>query len=987
MVVENNKRLKSIFMLLLLLATLTPLPLYSGVVTSQQDVTVIQVPQEDKVESMRPVLVFVNAVGNVVLDISFNIVVKLDKSLPGILLPTPLAQSFSIPMMPLPASGGYSVAIIPGLPAYNFIFDVPLVGKATLTISSSVKYTIMLNGSTMYIGDYTVQPIEYAKDLPPVVFTTVYDVLVNPGLFNETLGLAPAGWVVGANKEVVVIAAAIDDKDVPELKLEYSVSGGAWQSIPLENMLPQLDNVRNQVNEWLDTVEKAVKSIKNDFSLPRLGNSFRAGLGVIPGQEAGEYIRFRARAKDSADQISMSLTGLYYTVNTNSPTRILVIDPSVPLWLLKNNSIELAMYIENQVAYGVPAEVLKTTGNYSLVQRTLEQQGPPFFHYWNNLGRDYNVYIVYPGKGVRSSLESFKPHIIILSNLYLGLSNFTVLNWDLKDFDVLDDIVKYVKQNHAGVIVTHGTLSDWVIWSADCSSKVKVGSRGHVGEYLSDLNSVEEKTIAALLGLSELALWEYIRDSLATLICSGALLALGIPREAGAVVGSIPLLIPYIPFSGVLKATPEAQYVDWFLPSEFTITVPEAGTLFGFNAYTTIGWQLAQPRAVAYLAWNSLSGVREKASVAMNRYALLVENATSRFASRDKLFNYIDSAMNKWVRELYRAIVSSSIRGGDFSINVSLPEGVVDLNISLPREVLDSLLQKLPVKVIAVSSDGLAGIVVYDKFWDQNGYRSVYFSFEIEASPDPVARELLKQAVEWALKWEYKPVTELLGAVRVPRDIAENFKSIIDKLPGNATLTQSILLNEEGVSWIEIPATPGRTHIVIAHPTTDKVDVVQVVGECNVTLITSVNKVTVITIDVFSRGAIKVGLKASSDASLNPAYIQVKQEQPPTTPTTTLSPTPTPTETLPPSPTSTSTPTFPPPTATPSPTPTLSPTEVLPLPSTPVPTPTQSTTLTPALTAPPTQRPALDYTMLLAGVGVVVAIVIALVLARKKLSP
>jgi len=55
-----------------------------------------------------------------------------------------------------------------------------------------------------------------------------------------------------------------------------------------------------------------------------------------------------------------------------------------------------------------------------------------------------------------------------------------VLDWDLKDFDVLDDIIEYVKQNHAGVIVTHGTLSDWVICSEDCSSKVKAGSRGHV---------------------------------------------------------------------------------------------------------------------------------------------------------------------------------------------------------------------------------------------------------------------------------------------------------------------------------------------------------------------------------------------------------------------------------------------------------------------------------------------------------------------------
>jgi len=156
-----------------------------------------------------------------------------------------------------------------------------------------------------------------------------------------------------------------------------------------------------------------------------------------------------------------------------------------------------------------------------------------------------------------------------------------------------------------------------------------------------------------------------------------------------------------------------------------------------------------------------------------------------------------------------------------------------------------------------------------------------------------MASELLKQAVEWTLKWEYRLITELLGAVRVPKDVAENFKLIVERLPGNTTLSQNILLNEEGVSWIEISTVPGRLYVAIAHPTTDKVDIVYIVGDCNVTAVTSVNRITVLSIDVYSQGTIKIGLKALSDVSLNPAYIQVKQEQPPTTTTQPTTPTPT----------------------------------------------------------------------------------------------
>jgi len=901
--VGYKRCLKFISLIYLLLFTIMPFPQYYSVIAStQQAASITQIPQGNEVESMRPVIILVNTAGNVSLSVNIDINAKLNKSIPGVQLPTPLSTSFTIPLIPMPASSGYSVGAIPGLPAYSYVFDRPLIGKVALTITSSVSYSVLVNGSIVYRGSYVVQPLEYTGDLPPLVFAIVYDVFTNPDLINETLGLAPPGWVTGAGREVKVVAVAIDDRSVSDVKLEYSVSGGAWQTAPLEDMAPQLNDVRNLVNNWLSSVEAAVKSIKQDFSLSRLGVYFKVGLGVIPGQQLGKYVFFRASAVDTAGHATRSLLGLYYIVNTGSSTRILIVDPGVELWVLKNNTVELAETIGRYTAYGLPDKALETTRNYEMVQKMLEYHGPPFFHYWNNLGGVYNIYIAYPGGKLRDLLKTFKPGVIILSNLYLGLNVSTFLNWDLRDQGVLGDLINYVKQNHAGVIATHGVLSDWVVWSTDCSTKIKVGSRGHVGSSVSDINPVQEETVAALLGLNELALWEYARDSLASLICSGALVVAGVPvpPQVGALVGSTPFLIPYTPFSGVLKSTQEAQYAGWTLPGEFTVSIPEASSVFGFNAYTTIGWQLALPRAVAYTAWDKVAGVREKAANAMNRYAVLVENATGGFASRGDLYSYIDSAMNKWIKEWYRALASSTIKQGVFGLNVSLPQGVVEYNVSLPSKALEGLLQKLPVKVIAVSSDGLAGIVIHDKYWDQSGYRAVYFSFELEASNDTVANTLFKQAIEWTLKWEYKPITELLGSVRVPREIGDTFRNTIEKLAGEIVLNQSIVLNEEGVSWIVIPAKPGRVHIVVAHPTTDRVSVVGAEGGFSVVATTSINRVTTITLEVRVEASIRIGLKASSDESLNPAYVEVKQERAPGTTTTTSPPLTSPTTTLPP---------------------------------------------------------------------------------------
>ncbi|MGC8975547.1 MAG: hypothetical protein ACP5KB_05055, partial [Thermoprotei archaeon] len=207
------------------------------------------------------------------------------------------------------------------------------------------------------------------------------------------------------------------------------------------------------------------------------------------------------------------------------------------------------------------------------------------FHHWEYLGKYYNIYVVWPKSSVVEVLRGFRPGVIILNDLGLGVKYGGTWNWDLRDIvvegkPILEHIVSYVKQNHAGVIATHSTLSDEIVWLS-CESRVKLGARGHVGYNLNDIDVMDEKTVASLLGMPELALWEYVRDKVAETLCnlsktlsSTQLQLAATLMTAAVVVGSTPLQVPHIPWNGTLKATPEARDSGWDLPEAFVIEMP-----------------------------------------------------------------------------------------------------------------------------------------------------------------------------------------------------------------------------------------------------------------------------------------------------------------------------------------------------------------------------------------------------------------------------
>ena len=866
-------------------------PLISSSTSVQASLT--HTPEE--VYSWQPVLIFAHAIGvfdEIKLNATFTTNVDANVSFPG--LPYSESRSADLPLVPW-ASGWY-VTAIPGLPACTIEFKPPLLPAVKAWINSTVTYQLVIDGIAKAAGNYTVKEGVRALELPPVAVAMIYDVLEDPDLLNETQGLAPRGWVISAGESVNILITAFDDKGLDNVSFGYSVSGGAWIEVS-----PNPDPLMGTLKELVDAINNIIQHIVSiiPVDLPPIYIPLSIYNATIQGQTTGNYVLFRANATDVDANNFTSPMGFYYIVNKTSPTRILIVDPHVKLWLLQENVELLLKALKQHANYKLPADF---TGNMTLTTRVsevLERYGVVPFHHWELLGKHYNLYIAWPDERIVDLLKNqaeggFEPCVIFPSNLYLG-SNVTERlgpwNWDLKDIkidgkSVLEHIIGYVKQRHAGLIATHGTLSDWIVWlDCDPSQHYKVGTRGHVGNTIWDLNPIDEGTLAALLGMPQLAIWELVRDEVAKYLCEVGEADPRIKAIALA-IGSLPLQVPFIPSNESLKITPEGENhtILQGLPEEFDIIIPSIYAEFGFKAYTQVGWQLAMPRALAYTAWWWANETRPLAEQLVSKWAKLVENATDKVILPENASRILDSL--EWgLERLYRSIISANITGVLFNITANIP-GIDPVNMPLDIDYR-RLLQLLPVKVIAVSMDGLAAVIAHDKYWDQNGYRAAYLSFEVEASNSSVAENLLLNAVEWAKQWQYLDITTLLGKlVRVPKYLAETFNETLNALPGSVTLSNGTVLVEEGCSVVEVNASqPGLVHLLIAHPTTNKVNITLLEGQTEIYSTLNVSQgITGITLKVYEKGMVKLGITADPRSSLNSAYFSVKQEADTTSP-------------------------------------------------------------------------------------------------------
>lgn len=883
--------------------------------------SLIRVPEE--VYSWQPALVFAYVIGDygeVKLNVTVSVGATSEPSIPG--LPLSWSIPYTTTMLPVSWAVGWYVTSTPGLPAetYRFEYDPPdpLVPPVTvtLTIRTEVHYELIVDGEVATSGDYTVLEGEVARLLPPLVFTTVYDVLCVPSILNETLGLGPKGWVAGAGEIVKTLIVAFDDKGIggiDNVTFEYRVSNNAWIKSPVDEdpLMQVINGFISDVNSFLQWIEDAVRPYYPDFDLPEVLLPLMVAYAEIPGQAVGNYVMFRANATDVDENTFTSPTGFYHVVNKQSDVRILLVDPHVWLWLLQENVEQLSETLKRNIGYELPSDIL---GNITLVNKIADvakKYGVMPFHHWEYLGKYYNLYIAWPNERLVGLLKAqaeggFEPHVIFLSNLWLGFDGTAEVgpwNWDLRDIEVdgksvLEHVIQFVKDRNAGFIASHGTLSDWVLW-LDCkpSQHYKVGARGHVGDKLKDFNPVNEETVAALLGMPQLSLWEYGRDKVAEYLCKASEAATDpnvkvALKAAALMIGSLPLQVPYMPFNGTMRLTDEAKYVGWDIPEEFTVTIPSVYNEFGFNAYTQVGWQLAMPRALAYSAWWKANETRPLVKQLYTKLSKLMENATSRIVLYQNATKFTDEALEWGLSKLYRSIINANITGSTFDVALGPPDlnETLELAFDIGRGAYEELLQLLPVKLIALSKEGSSAIITHDKYWDPEGYRSVYFTFEVEAVEGGIAEKLLTQAVNWTLQWIFKNITELLGnLVRVPKDLAGSFNAKLDAIFGDIVLSDGVLLAEEGYTTVTVNVSKvGFLHLLIAHPTSDKLNVTSTEAEVLQT-VNIMKGLSYITLKVHKQGIVKVHIKANPESSLNPAYISIKQEVDTTPPSTVIS--------------------------------------------------------------------------------------------------
>jgi hypothetical protein len=289
-------------------------------------------------------------------------------------------------------------------------------------------------------------------------------------------------------------------------------------------------------------------------------------------------------------------------------------------------------------------------------------------------------------------------------------------------------------------------------------------------------------------------------------------------------------------------------------------------------------------RQIAYNAWVESNRTLPLFEGTITRFGELIENVTNRFVPVGNSYSFRDSLAWAFDR-MYGSIISGDISGTRVSVTFDFHE----LGLPQPQNIevnidFNKLLQLLPAKLIACSKDYTAGIIAYDKYWDENGYRSVYFSVEPEACDETVSEHLLKNAVSWTMQWQYQDLTTLLGdCVRVPNELAEAWQNAINDLPGNAIFSDGIVLVEQGQTNVQFNATsPNNMYMLIAHPTCEKVSVLVADGPGQVQNIALIaDGLTEATIQALQAGIITVAVSADPDSSLNPAYTMIVPEFPP----------------------------------------------------------------------------------------------------------
>jgi len=511
-------------------------------------------------------------------------------------------------------------------------------------------------------------------------------------------------------QEYTVYFYVIEDLDFEEITFYYRVNYGEWQTRPT-----QIANI-NENEEIYDSI---VSRIYNKSAVLR---TFY-GKATIPAQKAGSVVEFKVTVKDKEGHLSESITGKYFVVNP-SGKRILIVDPSVKEEVFLEGAVNVERLVNSTEKYPVDLSDYK-----EMLDKVLPFTHYPRFlkrHHWEYLGIYYNLTIISPEE-LTSALMEIKPKVVILSNLWLK-------RWEIPSIQAL---IEYLRENNAGIIVTHGTLFDGIVY--DGEKPVQVGPISHIGNF----DAYEKGSLATLVGLELLPVLEEAKMELA--------------NKNNYAIMEIPTILPFIPSA------------ETVLVKDISILKSTSFIEFANGTDTAFGWQYLLPSESIEFAKNK---IREKKRLEKNEILEF-------FEIQKGIFGYANPSQGIYTLDFPLVDALRNLRITDDEITVQIGATLIPLTPNqriIERVRLLGAINRDLINMGALSKDYLSTVITRDEKHRGDGIRSVYISFEIEAGGE-LELLALRDLIEWASNFEpIKTFAPIVQITILSNDIDWNIK-------------------------------------------------------------------------------------------------------------------------------------------------------------------------------------------------------------------
>ena len=599
----------------------------------------------------------------------------------------------------------------------NHTFD----SKGAYLITAEKDGYIPAIGATLIVTEVVIKDI-----VPPII------------ILKE---LYPKYFVVGDDEAYKVQATVIDNTAIKKISLFYRVDDGEWKEVEMrfESEAP---------SEIIDIVLAEIPHVVTGVY-----------ASEIQSQKAGVFVDYKVKAEDKANNSMESTLGMYFVCDDEA-AKVMVVDPSMKLWFYKENALHFKKQAEQYSNYHIPEKIWVEYIKLGDRSKEYSKYIIPR-HWWEMVAEKYNIKVV-DHEELTYALN-FKPSVIILSNIWLD-------QWDLAD-NGMKDLIRYVRENNAGLIATHGTLFDGLIWMTppERDGAIEVGPRGQIGDKLEVYTMyMEKETVSMALGFPLMPLAEFIRDQIAEI--AGSVL---MPVDGGATgiaIGSVPLAVPYVPFDGNLIVEERHPVVEG-LPDKFKIKIPsfyDELRIEEIDAYTLVGWQYILPSDIRKETQDRAQIAKGRAETYYEKISEYQSQVTGVSIPKEHLLKGLDG-------KEFNAITEMKI---DPELKATITLDGREYTIQLDRGALEEITKRAPIKTIVLSEDFLGGILVYDEWFRPDGHRSVYFSFELEAARDETSKKLLINSIEWTKGFEFKLLEELEKVSRETLEAPEGFREL-----------------------------------------------------------------------------------------------------------------------------------------------------------------------------------------------------------------